>query len=881
MASTYGAGHFVAEKAGMQAISADEKKRIAKIIEEASKGSKYYERAKQQDAALESRVKALRDEVARTPAAVLESYERQMRSFAAKLEASRDLSQIWVVVDMDAFYAACEELSDPSLKGTAFAVGSIGMISTASYEARKYGVRSAMAGFIALKLCPGLRFVKHDFKKYEAASEKSRQVFARYDSNFSTMSLDEATLSITAKCLEEGILGGDDAAAKGRREEKKEGGNSRHNSEDEHDAYSVDDEVQQVHQSSSSSSSSSAPPSAPASAPSSASRPKKRKAGSLPAMGPPNSQQQARIAALVDGMRKEVTKATGGLTCSAGIAPNSMLAKIVSNERKPDGQMLLPFDRDSIVSYMRSLPCRKIPGVGKVSEGMLKGLGLNTCGDLLDQCGVVRAAFNERMAKWLIACALGIGGSDDDAGDGEDDDPHGIGRKSLSQERTFADCGEPKVLQNICRELSNQVSEQMKEEKILGTTVTVKMKLHTFEIKQKQTQVKRPTNDADVIYKEALALLNSCMPMSLRLLGVKMSGFSRVPGTGPATLLDKFLASSSSSSSSSSPSSSSSAAVVGGASNGPSVGDKRSHQQAMGGAPKAAGSNNNGGSKTSQQRKQQLDHYFAGGKKVSAAAASGSGNITAAVAGGGGAGKVAVEPDEKGSDEDSSDEDSELDTASALIILDDTEDEDENDEDDDCRIVDGAAASSSSSSSSAAAASLDSASRGAAIARRSASSSSSGKKKDRGPLKDIMAIELEAGTLFNDQGREGAATSAVADAGGGEDDGDIVEVMEDDDEEEEKPIKPAKGSAGGKGVPAAARAPTISSFFGPASSSSSSSSSSGSSLVDCPVCGVKLPNDSAKINKHIDEHYNNSSNNGSAKGGNSGAGGGGSKMKAK
>ena len=82
----------------------------------------------------------------------------------------------WLHVDMDAFFAAVEELERPELRGRAFAVGGMGMISTASYAARRFGVRSAMPGFIALKLCPDLVFVAPDFAKYTAASQRVRWV---------------------------------------------------------------------------------------------------------------------------------------------------------------------------------------------------------------------------------------------------------------------------------------------------------------------------------------------------------------------------------------------------------------------------------------------------------------------------------------------------------------------------------------------------------------------------------------------------------------------------------------------------------------------------------------------------------------------------------
>jgi len=124
-----------------------------------------------------------------------------------ELEASRDLSKIWLHTDMDAFYAAVETLEDPSLKGKPLAVGSMSMITTASYEARKFGVRAAMPGFIGCKLCPGLVFVRPNFERYTHYSELTRKVFQSYDPSFIATSLDEAYLNITSVCIERSITG--------------------------------------------------------------------------------------------------------------------------------------------------------------------------------------------------------------------------------------------------------------------------------------------------------------------------------------------------------------------------------------------------------------------------------------------------------------------------------------------------------------------------------------------------------------------------------------------------------------------------------------------------------------------------------------------------
>ena len=100
--------------------------------------------------------------------------QRAHQKRVAELEATRDLSRTWLHVDMDMFYAACEQLDAPHLKDVPFAVGGKSMISTANYAARKYGVRSAMPGFIALKLCPHLHFVRPDFSKYTRKAEEVR-----------------------------------------------------------------------------------------------------------------------------------------------------------------------------------------------------------------------------------------------------------------------------------------------------------------------------------------------------------------------------------------------------------------------------------------------------------------------------------------------------------------------------------------------------------------------------------------------------------------------------------------------------------------------------------------------------------------------------------
>ena len=103
-------------------------------------------------------------------------------------------------VDMDAFYASVAQMDNPELKGKAIAVGGggkRGVVSAASYEARKFGIKSAMAGSLATKLCPDLIFVKTDFDRYTEISKKIRKIFYDYTDLVEPLSLDEAYLDVT------------------------------------------------------------------------------------------------------------------------------------------------------------------------------------------------------------------------------------------------------------------------------------------------------------------------------------------------------------------------------------------------------------------------------------------------------------------------------------------------------------------------------------------------------------------------------------------------------------------------------------------------------------------------------------------------------------
>ncbi|KAJ3891077.1 DNA/RNA polymerase [Lentinula edodes] len=187
-------------KAGLTTDQSD----INRVIAEASKGSKFYENEKKKDKELTERIERL-----------LQTRDTATKEADLELESLRDVSQIIVHVDADAFFANCELLYNPELKGKAFGVGK-GVLTTASYEARKFGVRSGMAAFIAKKLCPELILLSIHPQRYTDMSKRVMAILARYDPDMLVASCDEAYLNITEYC-EQHDLTADECVSEMRR----------------------------------------------------------------------------------------------------------------------------------------------------------------------------------------------------------------------------------------------------------------------------------------------------------------------------------------------------------------------------------------------------------------------------------------------------------------------------------------------------------------------------------------------------------------------------------------------------------------------------------------------------------------------------------------
>ncbi|KAK4985742.1 hypothetical protein LTR66_001435 [Elasticomyces elasticus] len=181
-----------------------DQKKVSEIIYNASKGSKYFNNEEVKDKGLTVKIDRILVKRRQLEKLDLSHDLRKADDYIAGLELGRDLSQVVVHIDCDAFYAAVEELDRPELRDVPMAVGK-GVLTTCNYHARKFGCRSGMASFVALKLCPQLVCIPVNFEKYTAKARDVREILALYDPRFESASIDEAYLNITKYCTENDV----------------------------------------------------------------------------------------------------------------------------------------------------------------------------------------------------------------------------------------------------------------------------------------------------------------------------------------------------------------------------------------------------------------------------------------------------------------------------------------------------------------------------------------------------------------------------------------------------------------------------------------------------------------------------------------------------
>lgn len=182
-------------KAGFDRV---DKKRVEKIINDASKGSLFYQNEQRLAQIRLARVRDVEakcnefDALSQADKHVLRA---KARTVVADLEAKRTIG-VFGHLDMDCFYAAVAQKKDPSLRSKPFAVGNLSMLSTTNYVARGFGVRAGIPGYIAKRLCPQLVFAPVDFPSYEHEAQIFRDVVAQYDKDYFSVGLDEMTFDL-------------------------------------------------------------------------------------------------------------------------------------------------------------------------------------------------------------------------------------------------------------------------------------------------------------------------------------------------------------------------------------------------------------------------------------------------------------------------------------------------------------------------------------------------------------------------------------------------------------------------------------------------------------------------------------------------------------
>lgn len=220
---------------------------------------------------------------------------------------------------------------------------------------------------------------------------------------------------------------------------------------------------------------------------------------------------------VVEQLRKEVHEKTN-ITVSAGIAANSRLAKICSNFNKPNGQYVLPRERNEIVNFMRGLATRKVPGIGRVLERELLEIGIKNCGDIYDHRQYLHRLFGDKTFEFLMGCHLGLGRTRIQPAEEYE-------RKSVGTESTFREMSDPTRLREKLRATADDLERDMKRAECKGRTLCIKVKLHTFEVYTRQVVTPRAIYLADDLYNFSLPMLAKLeqeMPgMKLRLMGLR------------------------------------------------------------------------------------------------------------------------------------------------------------------------------------------------------------------------------------------------------------------------------------------------------------------------------------------------------------------------
>jgi DNA polymerase-4 len=331
--------------------------------------------------------------------------------------------------DMDCFYAAVHMRDDPSLVGKPVVVGGDpsgrGVVAAANYEARKFGIHSAMPAAEARRRCAGTIFLRPDFNRYREESQAIFDIYREYTPLVQTLSLDEAYLDVS-----------------------------------EH----------------------------------------------LGAFG--------SATAIAEDIRRRVRKERR-LTVSVGVGPNKLVAKIASDQDKPDG--LTVVRPSQAAAFLAPLPVRRLHGVGPATEKILLSMGLKTIADLREASVDLLSTRFGHWGRAMQQRACGI-----------DDRPvhNDHVRKSLSTERTFEEnIGEAAAIDELLSSLAEEVARGLTKRELVASTITIKVRYPDFTTPTRSHTLPTPTADAVTITAVAHELVRrtEAAKRSVRLLGVGAS----------------------------------------------------------------------------------------------------------------------------------------------------------------------------------------------------------------------------------------------------------------------------------------------------------------------------------------------------------------------
>jgi DNA polymerase-4 len=350
-------------------------------------------------------------------------------------------------LDMDAFFVSVEELFDPSLKGKPVVVGGRsnerGVVSAASYAARKFGIYSAMPLRTAYKLCPQAIFVDGHRERYVEYSHKVYEVLKRFSPQVEMASIDEAYLDMTG--------------------------------------------TERLH-------------------------------------GPP-----LRAA---HRLHDEVKAATN-LNNSIGAASSRLVAKIASDQAKPNGVLWIVPGQEA--QFLSPLDVRKIPGVGKVTERNLHECGIRKVRDL---AALEDGFLGERFGKWGLALAGKARGEDAggwfDEEVGEGGDP-----KSISHENTFSvDTADRGAIDAMLVRLSEMVARRLRDHRLHARTVQIKLRYSDFSTFTRSRTLDRASQiDLEIADAARGLFYKAWTGKPIRLLGVYAQSLES--GEGQTSLLDE------------------------------------------------------------------------------------------------------------------------------------------------------------------------------------------------------------------------------------------------------------------------------------------------------------------------------------------------------